>query len=216
MRPYYPNQFEPTFHGYRLSAPANTPKPQSSDPRDGRVFVCSMADLFGKWVPDEWIKKVFDACLNEPKWEYLFLTKWPARYSRMPLIPRAWYGASVIQQSDVNRVEADMAKIPDGDHVRWISLEPMLGPIEFSDLSWCDFVVIGGQTATKQPDGPVPEFAPEYDWVFDVYKQCRAADVPCYLKANLGCERPGMKLPKPSPKYRDRASLSIIDRSISP
>lgn len=204
MRPYYPNQFEPTFHEYRLSAPSNTSKPASDDPRSGRVFVCSMADLFGKWVPDEWIEKVFEACQNEPKWQYLFLTKWPARYSQMPLIPRAWYGASVIQQSDVARVEADMAKIPPGQSiVRWISLEPMLGEIEFSDLSWCDLVVIGGQTATNQPSGPVSEFAPDFDWVFNVYKQCRDAGVPCYLKANLGLDKPGMKLPKPSPRYRD-------------
>ena len=200
MRPYYPNGFEPTFHKYRLDAPHNTAKPVSDDPRNGRVFVCSMADLFGKWVPKEWIDDVFDTCLAEPKWEYLFLTKWPARYSKLPLIPRAWYGASVIQQSDVKRVESDMAKIPQGDIVRWISLEPMLGPIEFGNLSWCDLVVVGGQTSTTQPTGYVPEFAPEFEWVSDVYQQCKEAGVPCYLKANLGLKSPGMRLPHPLPR----------------
>jgi len=200
MADYYPNKFEPTYHGYRLAAPRNTSKPDSSDPRDGRVFVCSMADLFGKWVPDAWIESVFDACLKSPHWEYLFLTKWPARYSKMPLIEKAWYGASVIQQSDVKRVEADMQKVTSNKVVRWISLEPMLEPIRFYDLSWCDLVVIGSQTSTNQPNGRVEEFAPEFDWVFDVVNQCKQAGVPYYLKENLGLSRPGMKLPKGLPR----------------
>jgi protein gp37 len=200
MADYYPNKFEPTYHGYRLAAPRNTSKPESSDPRDGRVFVCSMADLFGKWVPDAWIESVFDACLKSPHWEYLFLTKWPARYSRMPLIENAWYGASVIQQSDVKRVEADMQKITSDKVIRWISLEPMLEPIRFDDIWWCDLVVIGSQTSTNQPDGRVEEFAPEFDWVFDVVAQCKQAGVPYYLKENLGMSRPGMKLPKGLPR----------------
>ena len=200
MAAYYPNQFEPTFHRYRLDAPKNTTPPNSTDERDGRVFVCSMADLFGKWVPKDWISQVSDACLNSPEWDYLFLTKWPARYSQMPLIPNAWYGASVIQQSDVKRVESAMQKFDGSDVVRWISLEPMLEPIVFNDLSWCNIVVIGSQTSTTQPEGFVPEFAPEFDWIVDVVNQCREFGVPYYLKANLGLSRPGMKLPNPEPK----------------
>lgn len=199
MAPYYPNKFEPTFHEYRLAAPANTTIPKSSDPTDGRVFVCSMADLFGKWVPVEWIRKVFDACLATPEWEYLFLTKWPARYSQMPLIENAWYGASVIQQSDVSRIETAMQKIESDKVVKWISLEPMLGPVTFNDLSWCNLVVIGAQTSTSQPTGPVGSFSPKFDWIVNVINQCREADVPYYLKANL-LQDPGMQLPKAWPK----------------
>jgi protein gp37 len=200
MADYYPNGFEPTFHEYRLDAPKNTKPKKSDDPRDGRVFVCSMADLFGKWVPDEWIEAVFAACLQSPKWEYLFLTKWPARYSQMPLINRAWYGASVIQQADVTRVENAMQKIQSDSVTLWISLEPMLGPIKFNTLAWCDLVVIGAQTSTNQPDGFVPAFAPEFDWIVDVVNQCRDAGVPYYLKENLGLTQPGMKLPKSQPR----------------
>lgn len=199
MRDYYPNGFEPTYHPYRLQAPKNMPTPAEDSGRDGRVFVCSMADLFGKWVPDSWIESVFEACLTAPDWEYLFLTKWPARYAKMPLLPKAWYGASVIQQSDVSRVEKAM-KAFDTDCIKWISLEPMLEPITFNDLSWCDLVVIGSQTSTTQPEGFVPEFAPEFDWVFDVVSECREFGVPYYLKANLGMDRPGMKLPKMEPR----------------
>lgn len=200
MAPYYPNQFQPTFHEYRLAAPANTPIPNSEDPRDGRVFVCSMADLFGKWVPNEWIEKVFDACLRSPEWTYLFLTKWPERYSRMPLIENAWYGSSVIQQSDVKRVEKAMLNFDTPNATKWMSLEPMLEPIKFNDLTWCDLVVIGSQTSTNQPDGFVPAFAPKFDWIVDVVNQCRLFNVPYYLKANLGLAQPGMELPKSLPR----------------
>jgi protein gp37 len=158
-----------------------------------------MADLFGKWVPKQWISAVFESCLSSPEWEYLFLTKWPARYSQMPLIKNAWYGASVVRQSDVARVEAAMQKIEADDVVCWISLEPMLEPIQFSDLAWCDLVVIGSQTSTNQPGGLVPAFAPDFDWVVDVVNQCRKAGVPYYLKANLA-ESPGMTLPKSQPR----------------
>lgn len=198
MQKYYPLGFEPAFHEYRLDAPKNT-KPSNESPQDGRVFVCSMADLFGKWVPKKWISQVFTACQESPEWEYLFLTKWPAKYLQMPLLERAWYGASVVKQSDVSRVEQAMAKIESPNIVKWISLEPMLQPIKFDDLSWCNLVVIGSQTATTQPDGPVPAFAPEFDWVVDVVNQCREFCVPYYLKANLGPEHPGMKLPKMEP-----------------
>lgn len=199
MAAVYPNGFEPTYHPYRLDAPKNTSRKESDDERDGRVFVCSMADLFGKWVPKDWIQSVFDACIESPEWEYLFLTKWPARYAQMPLLKKAWYGASVIQQSDVARVEKAMSAFKT-DCVKWISLEPMLGPITFSDLSWCDLVVIGGQTSTTQPEGYVPEFAPDFDWIVNVVNECRQYGVPYYIKDNLGMTRPGMNLPKSQPK----------------
>lgn len=202
MADVYPNKFEPTFHEYRLAAPQNTHKPESDDARDGRVFVCSMADLFGKWVPKQWIQQVFQACQNSPEWEYLFLTKWPARYAQVPLIAKAWYGATIVRQADVSRVSNAMQALDNECIVRWISLEPMLGPVQFSTLDWCDLVVIGAQTATTQPEGFVDGIAPEFDWVVDVVMQCRDAGVPYYLKANLGRQAPGMLLPKSPPRIR--------------
>ncbi|MFR1061782.1 MAG: DUF5131 family protein [Enterocloster sp.] len=59
----------PTFHKYRLNEYQNK--------KSRNIFVCSMADLFGEWVPDEWIEEVFEACDNAPQHNYLFLTKNP-------------------------------------------------------------------------------------------------------------------------------------------
>lgn len=205
MNSLYPFGFEPAFHEYRLEAPKNTKIPDSSDPRDKRVFVCSMADLFGKWVPWDWIQSVFDACLDSPEWEYLFLTKWPNKYAEMPLLENAWYGASVIQQSDVARIEKAMKSFDAPGCVKWVSMEPMLEPIAFDDLSWCDLMVIGSQTSTTQPGGPQPEIPAKFDDVVNVVNQCREYGVPYYLKANLGLQRPGMSLPKMSPRRSNHA-----------
>lgn len=203
MAAVYPFQFAPAFHEYRLSAPINTKRKDSDDPTDGRVFVCSMADLFGKWVPNKWINDVFNACLAAPEWEYLFLTKWPKRYSMLADLPRAWFGASIIKQSDVDRVTKDMTAFPVHEGItRWISLEPMLEPIIFDDISWCDLVVIGAQTSTKQPDaGYVDAFSPDFEWIADVVNQCRDQGVPYYLKPNL-LNSPGMKLPQMEPRTK--------------
>ena len=66
----FPFGFEPTLHRYRLDEPYQR--------RGLNIFVCSMADLFGEWVPDEWIEEVMNACLLSPQHRYLFLTKNPA------------------------------------------------------------------------------------------------------------------------------------------
>jgi DNA repair photolyase len=62
---HFPAGFTPLFHHERLLAPANTkvPADAADDPRRKRVFVCSMADLYGRWVPREWIVAVHEACI---------------------------------------------------------------------------------------------------------------------------------------------------------
>lgn len=89
----YPFSFAPTLHRYKLDEPRHWKKPRN-------IFVCSMADLFGEWVPDEWIHEVFKACEAAPQHRYLFLTKNPGRYSgltRAGIMPHGenfWFGAT--------------------------------------------------------------------------------------------------------------------------
>lgn len=89
----YPFDFDPTFHRYKLDEPQKWKKPRT-------IFVCSMADLFGEWVPDEWICEVFEACEAAPQHRFLFLTKNPGRYchlERAGIMPKGdnfWFGAT--------------------------------------------------------------------------------------------------------------------------
>ncbi len=87
----YPAGFAPTFHTYRLRMVADKKKPAN-------IYVCSMGELFGEWVPDEWVIDVFEACKSAPWHNYLFLTKHPERYamlsaeSKLPAQDNFWYG----------------------------------------------------------------------------------------------------------------------------
>jgi protein gp37 len=96
-----------------------------------------MSDLYGRWVPNEWIEKVHQAMLDSPQWQYILLTKFPRRYLEVSLPPNAWVGASVDTQSRVKLTEDTFRELK-GVAVRWLSLEPLLEPLEFQDLSVFD------------------------------------------------------------------------------
>ncbi len=190
----YPAGFTPLFHEERLDAPGNTTIPAAhiDDPAYRRVFVCSMADLYGRWVPDEWINRVHASMCAHPQWQYITLTKFPARYVGLEMPPGAWVGTSVDEQKRVRIAEKAFQEI-DGATVKWLSLEPLLEPLEFEDLSMFDWVVIGAQTETRQPTGTVPAFAPPFEWVARIVAQAREAGCRVHLKPNLFNGQPGMQ-----------------------
>lgn len=196
----FPVGFTPLFHHERLDAPAHTtiPAAHRDDPAWRRVFVCSMADLYGRWVPDEWIKQVHESMLASPAWEYLLLTKFPARYVGLDMPAGTWLGTSVDEQKRV-RIAEDAFRQVNDVKVKWLSLEPLKEPLEFSDLSMFDWVVIGAQTETRQPDGTVEAFAPPFEWVARIYSQAVEAGCKVHLKPNLANGKPGMQLPNEYP-----------------
>jgi protein gp37 len=207
-RRIFPIGFTPLFHRERLEAPQNHSLPSDIDinPRAGRVFVCSMADLYGQWVPDTWIEQVHDVCARNPQWVYLLLTKFPERYNRVrSLPPTAWVGTSVDKQKRVRIAEEAFRKI-NNVAVKWLSLEPLRDDLQFTDLSMFDWIVIGSQTGTQQPDGHVPAFAPPFEWVAKLVAQAREAGCKVWLKPNLlgdvHDQSPGMELPQEVPETR--------------
>lgn len=89
-------------------------------------------------------------------------------------------------------------KVVDGVKVKWLSLEPLRTPLEFNDLSMFDWVVIGAQTATRQPDGSVEALSPPWQWVIDITKQAMDAGCKVHWKPNLR-SHPGMVWPDEYP-----------------
>jgi len=168
MKSVYPTGFEPTFHPERLAAPANTPNTKNFGQKDKNVFVCSMADLFGKWVPIDWIQQVMDAMIANPQWTYLCLTKFPQRlkevndlYGGFP--DHVWVGTSIDNQARVGLAERCFKDIQ--ARVKWLSVEPLITQIRFEDLTGFNWVVIGGQSAQNG----LPSFTPPLEWVGHVY-----------------------------------------------
>jgi protein gp37 len=190
---FYPQKFEPTFFPERLEAPANTrlPAKADDDPAWRRVFTCSMADLFGKWVPQKWIKAVFERIQEHQEWEFLCLTKFPQRLAELEWPPNVWAGTTVDRQHRVETAERSFRNVKAG--VKWLSCEPLLEPLKFTSLSMFDWVVIGASTGSTL----VAPFAPNFEWIADLYNQARAAGCRVYLKHNLfGSEEgrsPGMQ-----------------------
>lgn len=201
----YPYAFAPTLHLYRMDWPGKLK-------RGANVFVCSMADLFGEWVPDEWITTVFDACKEYPQNNYLFLTKNPGRYLELAekgLLPKAenhWYGTSVPTQ-DTQYFFAE-------GYNTFLSIEPLHGPFDADGHNpiMTDWVIIGAETGNRR--GKV---TPKVEWVNNIVTECQKAKIPVFMKGSLSelmgdgfiQQTPEALLPKPklSKKQKDRLEM---------
>ena len=140
------------------------------------VFVNSMSDLFHEDVPDEYIARVFDVMRACPQHRFQVLTK---RHERLAeLAPglrwptNVWMGVSVESARYFERIERLQA-VP--ANVRFLSLEPLLGPMPALPLTGIDWVIVGGESG-RRPRAVDPE------WVREIRDQCRAARVPFFFK----------------------------------
>ena len=170
----YPFGFKPTFHRYKLNEYANKP---------GRnIFVCSMADLFGEWVPDEWIEDVFEACKAAPQHNYLFLTKNPARYielendRKLPWSDNFWFGTSVTKQSD------NYTWFKDKKFHWFLSIEPLLEDLKNMDVQnpLPEWIIIGAETGRRKD-----RVIPKREWIENIVDQCRVYGIPVFMKQSL-------------------------------
>ncbi|MCI9507974.1 MAG: DUF5131 family protein [Oscillospiraceae bacterium] len=159
----YPYGFDPTFHRYRLEEPARKTKGRT-------IFVCSMADLFGPWVPTRWIVDVLDACMAAPQHRYMFLTKYPERYAQLDalaLLPREenfWYGSTVTGMYS-KRFKGSIFLNT------FLSIEPLH---EYLDAGLGSFgsdrlIIVGAETGNR-----AGKITPEKAWVDNI---CEAADI---------------------------------------
>jgi protein gp37/ParB-like chromosome segregation protein Spo0J len=177
----YPQLFVPTFIPAQLGSPRRNREPNPGEPdlRARNVFTCSMADLFGKWVPADWIDAVFHEIVNAPQWRFLCLTKFPQRLAELEWPTNTWAGTTVDIQKRVKNAEQSFRGVTAG--VKWLSCEPMLERLTFSSLDMFDWVVIGGQS----PANGEPEFQPPWEWIEHLYRQAREAGCRVYFKENL-------------------------------
>ena len=174
----YPFDFAPTFHQYRLGEPAAWTKPRT-------IFVCSMADLFGDWAPDEWIKRVFEACEAAPKHRYLFLTKNPARYIELAekdILPdgadNMWFGSTA--------TTPETEFFFSGGHNTFLSIEPILKPFHDSldaGVQACektDWIIVGAETGNRKD-----KVIPKADWIMEIVQSAEKTNTPVFMKESL-------------------------------
>lgn len=175
----YPFEFDPTLYRYRLDIPSRWKNPRN-------IFVCSMADLFGEWVPDEWIQAVFKACEAAPQHRYLFLTKNPSGlkypfYQYFNHNPNWWVGTSIAGTNDSGRAY-DLLAETSRKAKKFLSVEPLQNELDFEQfiLKEYKWVIIGAETGNRK--GKV---IPKREWIDAIVNQCRASCVPVFMKESL-------------------------------
>ena len=141
-----------------------------------RIFVNSMSDLFHAEVPIAYIKEVFDI-MGRAHWhQYQVLTKRSGRVlalsEELNWAPQIWMGVSVENEEYMHRID-DLRQT--GAHVKFLSLEPLLGPLPKLNLKEIDWVIVGGESGpSARPVDPA--------WVTDLRDQCRKTCVPFFFK----------------------------------
>lgn len=167
--PRYRNGFAVTLHPDQLTLPLRWLQPR-------RIFVNSMSDLFHESVPEQFISQVFDVMAKAHWHIFQILTKRAERLAtlvpRLAWPPNVWQGVSIENARYTWRV-AYLQKVPAA--VRFLSLEPLLGPIPYLELDGIHWVIVGGESGPRhRPIDPA--------WVRDIRDQCLAAGVPFFFK----------------------------------
>lgn len=201
----YPFGFVPTFHKYRLN--------DYKDKKGRNIFVCSMADLFGNWVPDLWIKEVFDACEKAPQHNYLFLTKNPNGIPKSSHIYNSvfgrhsdnyWLGTTITCQKDLEDRLFGLLQVQGHS---FLSIEPLLDNLDL-DCIWVSeknsevmlslrkkrAYYFGGGQSYHMPEWVIigaetgrrkDKVIPKKEWVKSIVDDCRKAEIPVFMKSSL-------------------------------
>ena len=191
----FQGNFKPRIHENRLRQPAGIEKPST-------IFVCSMADLFGKWVPHEWIDNVLKTVRECPQHTFLFLTKNPKRYRLFNFPDNCWLGITVTDNESFWKNET-MLK-PHG----FISFEPLLEGIKLDLLAYMlsmgdvNWIIIGSLNAGN---GPVPtnRGGTHREWVTELIKE--AHGIPVFVKDSLYELYPDLPRLRGLPYLKDRS-----------
>jgi protein gp37 len=172
----YRNGFEMTLQPHMLELPLKWKTPK-------RIFVNSMSDLFHTDVPLSYIENVF-AVMRQAHWhQYQVLTKRSERLlefsPRLVWSPHIWMGVSVENSNYVGRID-DLRKTK--AHVKFLSLEPLLGPLNKLNLRGIDWAIVGGESG--------PGARPiDVAWVTDIRDQCLRAGVAFFFKQWGGVQK---------------------------
>ena len=168
-QPNYANGFQLTLQEHMLERPLNWIKPQL-------IFVNSMSDLFHEDVPLSFIQRGFDVMRRATWHQFQILTKRSMRlaefHSNIEWPDNVWMGVSVENAEYKYRI--DHLRSIDA-RIKFLSLEPLLGPITNMNLAGIDWVIVGGESGPKAR-------TIKKEWVLDIRDQCRKSIVPFFFK----------------------------------
>ena len=165
----YQNGFKPTLHYDLIDLPRQWKKPRI-------IFVNSMSDLFQEAVPDAFIRAIFATMEACPQHTFQILTKRSDRLrelgATLPWPSNVWMGVSVEDARVIDRI-TDLAAVP--AQVRFLSCEPLIGPLDNLPLDGIHWVIVGGES------GPAAR-PMQREWVHSIHQQCSRSNVPFFFK----------------------------------
>ncbi len=178
----YPFCFDPTFHRYKLDEPQHMKKSRT-------IFVCSMADLFGEWVPDKWIDEVFAACEKAPQHTFLFLTKNSKRYTALHYADKLpakkdmrniWLGATATNCEQIRALDLDrLLRYAN----TFLSIEPLTEDVAselYTELGSVMWLIIGAETGNRKN-----KVIPKKEWIDNICCVAANAGLPVFMKDSL-------------------------------
>lgn len=165
----YKDGFKLTLQPKMLELPLGWKKSQT-------IFVNSMSDLFHKKVPLDYIQKVFDVMAKADWHQFQVLTKRSERLKEVSKDlnwqPNIWMGVSVENQKVIHRID----ELRESDaHIKFLSIEPLLGSLPKLDLTGIDWVIVGGESGSKAR-------SMKEEWVLEVKDQCEEQNIPFFFK----------------------------------
>lgn len=172
----YRNGFKLTLQPHMLELPLRWKSPK-------RIFVNSMSDLFHEDVPTDYVKRVFEIMVRASWHQFQVLTKRSDRLlelsKELEWVPQIWMGVSVESEKYVHRID-DLRKT--GAHVKFLSLEPLLGPLGKLNLRKIDWAIVGGESGPgARPVDP--------EWVTEIRDECLRVGVPFFFKQWGGVQK---------------------------
>lgn len=173
--------FAPRWWRDRLFEPLAVRKPS-------RIFVCDMGDLFGDWVPLGCQRDILHIARRCPQHTFMFLTKWPQNLARWnPWPPNTWVGATATNNEELWSASGHLAFVRAS--VRYLSIEPLLRPIDSILTTGLDWVIVGAMT------GP-GAISPRPGWVKALIAAADHFEKPLFLKDNLNWPEKRQEFPK--------------------
>ncbi len=199
-QPNYRHGFRLTLHPHMLEVPLQWCRPRM-------IFVNSMSDLFHKDVPLDFILKVFEVMQRASQHRFQILTKRSERLAqlspRLPWPDNVWMGVTVENNDYISRID-NLRQT--GAAIKFISFEPLIGPVSHGSLDSIDWTIVGGESGA----GARPM---QRKWVTDIRDQCLTEGIPFFFKQWGGVNKKAAGRNLEGRQWNQRPSLNQVEVS---